>query len=66
MTVPIEEYNSLCNTMKFLYELLDPSKTPKVPKEIRNKASMCLRHYPTILRISEMYDVDYSKIPHRY
>lgn len=66
MTIPIEEYNSLCNTMKFLYELLDPSKTPKVPKEIRNKASMCLRHYPDIIKLSEMYDIEYSKIPRRY
>jgi hypothetical protein len=28
-------------------DLLDPKKTPRVPKEIRRRASALLRHYPS-------------------
>ena len=34
------------NTRKFLLDLLDPKKTPKVPKAIRDQARMCLKHFP--------------------
>ena len=33
-------------TREFLRELLDPKKTPKVPKSIRKHALSCLRHWP--------------------
>lgn len=46
MTLPHEEYMSLLNTKQFLLDLLDPQKTPKVPKKIRLKARSCLKHYP--------------------
>ena len=47
MTMPIERYWSISNTREFLYALLDPKKTPKVPKYVRKHAAACLRHYPT-------------------
>lgn len=28
-------------------DLLDPKKTPRVPKEVRQRAASCLRHYPS-------------------
>lgn len=28
-------------------DLLDPKKTPRVPKDIRRRASSLLRHYPS-------------------
>ena len=47
MTVPFERTRSVNSTYEFLCELLDPKKTPRVPKEIRRRASACLRHYPS-------------------
>jgi hypothetical protein len=46
MTLPCERYNSIKYTEKFLVDLLDPKKTPRVPKAIRQQAYYCLRHYP--------------------
>lgn len=46
MTLPHERYRSVNQTREFLYELLDPKKTPRVPKAIRQQARHCLRHYP--------------------
>lgn len=47
MTIPLERKNAVMHTETFLYDLLDPKKTPKVPKSVRAHASHLLRHYPT-------------------
>lgn len=47
MTLPNERTNALINTREFLRELLDPKKTPRIPKEVRKKAHWCLKHFPT-------------------
>lgn len=47
MTVPDERYSAIKRTREFLYELLDPKKTPRVPSVVRNQAYWCLRHFPT-------------------
>ena len=47
MTVPIERTNAVIRTQKFLLDLLDPKKTPRVPRLIRQDARNLLRHYPT-------------------
>jgi hypothetical protein len=47
MTLPDERYRAVINTEKFLQDLLDPKKTPRVPKDIRKQAYWCLRHYPS-------------------
>lgn len=47
MTVPYERYNAVINTEKFLLDLIDSSKTPRVPKALRLRALSLLRHYPT-------------------
>jgi len=47
MTLPNERRMSILRTEDFLKDLLDPSKTPRVPKEIRQRASSCLRHFPS-------------------
>jgi hypothetical protein len=44
--MPKESVDSINRTRTFLRSLLDPKKTPKVPKAIREEASGCLRHYP--------------------
>ena len=47
MTVPVERTNAVIWTEQFLCDLLDPKKTPRVPKAIRQQASRLLRHYPS-------------------
>lgn len=46
MTVPVERTNAVIYTEQFLLELLDPKKTPRIPKAIRERALSLLRHYP--------------------
>lgn len=46
MTLPCERYRALEYTEQFLKDLMDPKKTPRVPKQIRQQAYYCLRHYP--------------------
>ena len=46
MTLPYERYNAVKYTEQFLIELLDPKKTPRVPKTIRKQAYSLLKHYP--------------------
>lgn len=47
MTLPFERTNAVKRTERFLMDLLDPKKTPRVPKEIRRRASSLLKHYPS-------------------
>lgn len=35
------------NTQRFLIDLLNPKVTPRVPKEIRDRAYQCLKNTPT-------------------
>jgi len=46
MTVPNERRNSIKMAREFLWSLLDPKKTPKVPRAIRKQARSVLRHFP--------------------
>jgi hypothetical protein len=55
MTLPYEEVNSLKAVRKFLHDLLDPSKTPRVPKAIRLRAHRLSKHYPMDYSITERY-----------
>lgn len=46
MTLPDERYRAVKWTEDFLKDLLDPKKTPRVPRAVRQRAYSCLRHYP--------------------
>ncbi len=46
MTIPSERKRSLKYAREFLYDLLDPKKTPKVPLSVRIQARAVLRHFP--------------------
>ena len=46
MTLPIERTNAVLNVERFLMDLRDPKKTPRVPSEVRKQASSLLKHYP--------------------
>ena len=47
MTVPRERTNAVMSTAQFLLQLTDPKQTPRVPKDVRERARHLLRHYPT-------------------
>lgn len=46
MTLPHERFRAVQYVRQFLYELIDPKKTAKIPKTIRQRAAALLRHYP--------------------
>jgi hypothetical protein len=46
MSLRYEQYWSLRRTRQFLRDLLHPSTRPKTVKELRTRASACLRHFP--------------------
>jgi hypothetical protein len=46
VTIPSERTRAVLYTKDFLFTLLDPKATPRVPREVRQQASRCLRHYP--------------------
>jgi hypothetical protein len=46
VTTPNERRSAVERTEKFLIDLLNPTVTPRVPKEIRERAYNCLKHYP--------------------
>ena len=48
MTLPEEEARAIAATRTFLYALLDPRQTPRVPREIRQRARRVLKHYPLL------------------
>lgn len=54
MTLPDERYHALKAAESFLQDLLDPSKTARVPKVIRARARSVLRHYPGGYYIDEI------------
>jgi len=58
MTTPSERINSIAYTEQFLLDLIDPKKTPRVPKEIRERAMRLLRHYPSKFDLEMMSDHD--------
>ena len=47
MTLPYERTDAVIYTEKFLLDLIDPKKTPRVPSQVRDRARSLLRHYPT-------------------
>jgi hypothetical protein len=53
MTLPIERTNAVLRTERFLMDLRDPKKYPRVPRAVREEAQRLLRHYPS------KYDMKY-------
>jgi len=56
MTLPHEELHALIATRNFLYDLLDPKKTPRVPRSIRLRARQVCKHYPFPHDIRERWE----------
>ena len=47
MTLPDERYRAVLAAEQLLRDLCDPKTTPRVPREIRERARGVLRHYPS-------------------
>ena len=46
MTLPDERTRAVQYTRRFLRDLLDPKRTPRIPRYVRRMAGILLRHYP--------------------
>lgn len=46
MTLPDERYRAIKWAEQLCRDLMDPKKTPRVPREIRRRAYSVLRHFP--------------------
>jgi len=46
MTMPDEAHRAVVQTRRFLLDLLDPQKTPRVPTAVRLQARRLVKHYP--------------------
>lgn len=47
MTLPAERTQAVVNVERFLMDLRNPRKYPRVPSKVREEASRLLKHYPT-------------------
>lgn len=61
MTLPHEEVNSLNGVREFLYDLLDPKKTPRVPRAVRLRAHRLAKHFPMSHRIDAKWEREIAK-----
>jgi len=52
-----QEYHSLKETYKFLCHLIDPKKSPKLPKYIRDEAKQCLKDFPVRRTLEDLIEV---------
>lgn len=55
MTTTDERYQAILNARDFLYRLMDPKQTPKVPKKIRQEARARLKHFPTDFDVEQTF-----------
>ena len=60
MSLYEEQKYAINRSRDFLYALLDPKQTPRVPRSIRQQAGRCLRHWPIML---DMFLADAQKDP---
>jgi len=54
MTLPYEQYLAINNTREFLFSLMDPQRTPKAPRYLRERARQLLKHFPTEYDANEL------------
>lgn len=56
MSLPDEKIRAMQSTRRFLYDLLNPQATPRVPKAVRDRARRVVKHYPFDFEIQEMME----------
>jgi hypothetical protein len=57
MTIPYERFKAVKSAREFLGDIIDPKKTPRVPKEVRRQALFVLRHYPLDYEMERVADL---------
>lgn len=69
MTMPSERTQAVLRVEKFLLDLRNPKKYPRVPKSVREEASRLLKHYPSqfdMMYIEESFEplekIDYERL----
>lgn len=69
MTTPDERTKAVLRVERFLIDLRDPKKYPRVPKAVREEASRLLRHYPSqynMMYIEESFEpleeINYERV----
>lgn len=60
MSLPDENLRALQYAYDFLLDLIDPKKTPSVPKAIRFRARRVLKHYPWDFDLKKIFVVYYK------
>ncbi len=71
MTTPSERTRAVLFTERFLLDLTNPKVSPRVPKPVRERARMLLRHYPNKFDLeitnewwnSKIVDCPFGKYP---
>ena len=48
MSLKYEQYHALVSTRNFLSDLLSVDEYPKTKKEMRQRVSRCLKHFPPL------------------
>lgn len=56
MSLPDEKTRALMWAKRFMRDLLDPKKTPKVPSAVRRRAYSALKHYPAEYEIAKLHE----------
>lgn len=59
--MPCESVWAVSVTRQFLFDLLNPRKTPKVPRAVRKEAARCLRHYPGDYLLADVFHPEHGK-----
>lgn len=54
MSLPDERSRALVSAREFLFALLDPKQTPRVPSEVRKEARRVVKHYPAKWEIEQI------------
>ena len=53
MTLPHEEAYAIARTRQFLLDLLNPKATPRVPKAVRKRAHVLVKHFPMLPTVAQ-------------
>lgn len=62
MNLPDEKYRTIKQCRKFMEELCDPGKTPRVPGPVRDRARMLLKTFPHDADLASVVDNTAAKI----
>lgn len=60
MSLPEEKLRAMVSSRQFLFDLLDPKKTPRVPRAVRKTAHRLTKHWPFPFEIEEMFGASHA------